>query len=68
MEERIPRTITCKKCGKTETEKVFGTGFSGWIQICELTYTDDVTKKIRSPELCPICLSKLKKWLDGVEI
>jgi hypothetical protein len=65
MEERKPRTITCKKCGKTETEKVFGTGFSGWIQICELTYTDDITKKIRSPELCPECVNLLKKYLDN---
>ena len=65
MEERLPRTITCKKCGKTETEKVFGTGFSGWLQICELTYTDDITKKIKSPELCPLCIESLKKFLDN---
>jgi len=65
MEERKPRTIKCKKCGKEETEKVFGTGFFGWLQICELTYMDEITKKIRSPELCPECVSLLKKYLDN---
>jgi hypothetical protein len=65
MEERKPRTITCKKCGITETERVFGTGFSGWLQICELSYEDEVTKKLKSPELCSDCINLLKNFLDN---
>jgi ribosomal protein L37AE/L43A len=65
MEERKQRTIRCMKCGREETEKIFGSGFPGWLQLCELTYIDELTKKEKSPEVCPQCKMLLINFLEN---
>ena len=61
-----PRTIKCTKCGKQETEKTYGEGFTGWNTIKEV-FDRDVDGRIIYPELCPTCVDKFLLWLNTKE-
>ena len=65
MKDTKQRTIKCIKCGKQETERVFGSGFPGWIRICELTYLDETTGKEYNPEICPDCKILVMNLLEN---
>ena len=60
-----PRTIECYRCGKKETERVYGTGFIGWTRIREVSYLNEKTKKFESPDICPMCVKALQDFLDN---
>jgi hypothetical protein len=55
-----PRTVNCGRCGKPQTEKVYGEGFLGWIRLPEY-----LNEKGSALILCPNCNAILKKWLNG---
>lgn len=59
MEGRKQRTIKCTKCGKEETESVFGIGFPGWNRL-----TDIFNEEKKNPQLCSDCIKKLCDWLE----
>ena len=67
MEGKKPRTIKCTRCGHEEKERVFGEGFTGWNILLEINQTVKVDgkDKIIHPELCPECMKKICKWLEG---
>ena len=73
------RKIKCTRCGKPETELVYGEGFPGWIilkeiagvRIVEKMVMEGLTmKKVKQqeqifPELCPDCLKEFLLWLEN---
>jgi len=59
MEGIKQRNIKCTKCGKEETEEIFGVGFPGWNRLADIT-----DEKGINPKLCPDCIKKLCAWLD----
>jgi hypothetical protein len=73
-----PRKIKCFRCGKEQTERVFGEGFMGWQKLSEVVAEISIPKtisqngiirtvveKVRvNPELCPQCMAEFCQWLE----
>jgi len=61
----LPRTVQCGLCNTTLTEKNYGDGFTGWVQIMGLIHDKDRNKD--NPMICEQCKEKLIKCMNELE-